>query len=305
MVEGLERIGHVFLFAVALAVAAVPEGLPAVLTLTLALGVERMAKRKAVVRRLSAVEALGSVTVIATDKTGTLTENRMFVKDLDSHKNEVALRAMVLANDAEERAGAGDPLDLALLDFAHKRGVEPDQLRRDLPRHSSRPFDSSDKYMRVTVTESGGLMSYLKGAPEVVLKRSLLSIAEREDWGEKADAYAREGYRVIALGRRKGEGDEEIEFLGLVLLWDPPRPEVPKAIRHARDAGIRVLMVTGDHPATALAVAQEVGIDPGRVLTGTEIEEMSRDALREAVSETNIFARVAPEHKLRLVEALK
>jgi P-type Ca2+ transporter type 2C len=305
LIEGVERISHVFLFAVALAVAAVPEGLPAVLTLTLALGVERMAKRKAVVRRLSAVEALGSVTVIATDKTGTLTENRMFVKELDGPDADRALRAMTLANDADDMAGAGDPLELALLEYAHKRGVDPDRLRREYPRRSSRPFDSSYKFMRVTVAAGGELVSYLKGAPEVVLQRSRLSEAERNAWGEKADAYAREGYRVLALGGREGEGDEEVEFLGLVLLWDPPRPEVPDAIRRAREAGIRVLMVTGDHPATALAVAQVVGIAPGRVLTGTEIETMPPEGLREAARETNIFARVAPEHKLRLVEALK
>jgi len=305
LVEGLARISHVFLFAVALAVAAVPEGLPAVLTLTLALGVERMAKRKAVVRRLSAVEALGSVTVIATDKTGTLTENRMFVKELDGHDPEGALRAMVLANDAEEAAGAGDPLDLALLEYADKRGVEVNRLRREQPRHSSRPFDSSSKFMRVTVMESSRLVSYMKGAPEVIFEYSLLSTAERGRWEAKADGYARKGYRVLALGRREGEGDDEVEFLGLVLLWDPPRPEVPEAIKRAQEAGIRVVMITGDHPATALAIAQEVGIEPGRVLTGVEIEAMSQAALREAAKDTNIFARVAPEHKLLLVESLK
>jgi Ca2+-transporting ATPase len=305
LVEGLQRISHVFLFAVALAVAAVPEGLPAVLTLTLALGVERMTKRKAVVRRLSAVEALGSVTVIATDKTGTLTENRMFVRELDSPAPDRALRAMALANDAEAVAGAGDPLELALLEYAHKRGVEPDRLRQQHPRHSSRPFDSSDKYMRVTVSERHGLASYLKGAPEVILQRSLLTDAERSVWEEKAEAYAREGYRVLGLGQRAGVGEEDVEFLGLALLWDPPRREVPEAIRQAREAGIRVVMITGDHPATALAVAHEVGIASGRVLTGPEMEALSPEALGVAVRETNIFARVAPEHKLRLVEALK
>lgn len=304
-VEGLGRISHVFLFAVALAVAAVPEGLPAVLTLTLALGVERMAKRKAVVRRLSAVEALGSVTVIATDKTGTLTENRMFVKDLDSPDIDRALHAMVLANDAEEKSGAGDPLELALLEYALKRGIELVHLRRDHPRHSGRAFDSSAKFMRVTVNELDGKRSYLKGAPEVILQLSRLTDSERKVLEEKADAYAREGYRVLALGHREGEGEEQLEFLGLVLLWDPPRPEVPEAIRLAQEAGIRVVMVTGDHPATALAVAHEVGLKTGLVLTGLEIEEMSLDALQEAVAETNIFARVAPEHKLRLVDALK
>ncbi|HKQ73775.1 MAG TPA: cation-transporting P-type ATPase [Blastocatellia bacterium] len=305
LVEGFERIGHVLLFAVALAVAAVPEGLPAVLTLTLALGVERMVKRRAVVRRLSAVEALGSVTVIATDKTGTLTENRMFVKDLDSPDAERALRAMALANDADEVAGAGDPLELALLEYAKQSGAELDLLRRKHPRRSSLPFDSSYKFMRATVEENSVLVSYLKGAPEVILQRSRLSIEERGRWEEKADGYAREGFRVLAFGHRESEGDEGLEFLGLAKLWDPPRPEVPDAIRRAQDAGIRVLMVTGDHPATAVAVAGEVGIRPTRVLTGLDLERMRPEELNEAVKEANIFARVAPEHKLRLVEALK
>lgn len=304
-VEGLERLGHVLLFAVALAVAAVPEGLPAVLTLTLALGVERMAKRKAVVRRLSAVEALGSVTVITTDKTGTLTENRMFVKDVDSPDTGRALRAMVLANDAEAETGAGDPLELALLEYARERGIDPARLNRDHPRRSSLPFDSAHKYMRATVEEEGRLISYLKGAPEVVIARSRLSDEERSNWEEKAEAYAAEGFRVLSVGYREGEGDDDLQFLGLLLLWDPPRAEVPEAIRRAREAGIRVVMVTGDHPATALAIAQEVGIEPSRVLTGLELQTLSDAAIREAVRTTNVFARVAPEHKLRLVEALK
>jgi P-type Ca2+ transporter type 2C len=305
LVDGLERLGHVLLFAIALAVAAVPEGLPAVLTLTLALGVERMAQRRAVVRRLSAVEALGSVTVIATDKTGTLTENRMFVRGVDSPDAERALRAMALANDADEKSGAGDPLDLALLEYSMRRGVDLGLLRRERPRRSSLPFDSSYKFMRATVQESGALVSYLKGAPEVILHRSSLSVEERRNWEEKADRYAREGFRVLAFGRLEGEGDEDMEFLGLALLWDPPRPEAPDAIRRAQDAGIRVVMVTGDHPATALAVAHEVGMRPSRALTGLELETMPAEALSEAVKEANVFARVSPEHKLRLVEALK
>lgn len=305
IVEGLSRFGHVLLFTVALAVSAVPEGLPAVLTLTLALGVERMAKRKAVVRRLVAVEALGSVTVIATDKTGTLTENRMHVKSLDSPETPRALRAMALANDAELGTGAGDPLDLALLDYVSAQDFDLEGTARDYPRRSLLPFDSSYKYMRVTVEEVGDLTSYLKGAPEVLLKRSRLTDSERRNWEEKAVGYATEGFRVLALAWRKGEGDEEVNFLGLVLLWDPPRPEVRDAIRLASEAGIRVVMVTGDHPATALSVANEVGIPPGRVITGLDLETLSPAELDHAVREVNVFARVSPEDKLRLVEALK
>jgi Ca2+-transporting ATPase len=303
IVEGWSRLGHVLLFAVALAVAAVPEGLPAVLTLTLALGVERMAKKKAVVRRLSAVEALGSVTVIATDKTGTLTENRVHVKDIDTGDSERALRAMALANDAEH--DAGDPLEMALLEYLRAQEQSIVDIRNNHGRHSVVPFDSKNKFMRVTVREHDELMSYLKGAPEVLLERSRLSPEERESWQEKATGYAIEGFRVIALAFRVGEGDADLEFLGLVLLWDPPRPEVPRAIRDALSAGIRVVMVTGDHPATALAVANEVGIPPGRVLTGVDLETLSEPELLHAVKEANVFARVTPRDKLRLVEALK
>jgi Ca2+-transporting ATPase len=304
-VEGVHRIGHVLLFAVALAVAAVPEGLPAVLTLTLSLGVERMAKRKAIVRRLSAVEALGSITIIATDKTGTLTENRMFVKRIVGPEKEIAFKAMILANDAEIGTGAGDPLELALLEFAGANGNDPGHLIENHKRLSVLPFDSGHKYMRVTVDEGGGPVSYLKGAPETILERCDLSSAGRQELEDQAEGFAREGYRVLAMARREGEGDQNLEFGGLALLWDPPRSEVPEAIRFAREAGIRVVMITGDHPATALAVATAVGIPPTRVLTGSDIDTFSPEALSEAVKEVNVFARVAPEHKLRLVETLQ
>ncbi|MFN0084878.1 MAG: cation-translocating P-type ATPase [Blastocatellia bacterium] len=304
-VEGISQIGHVLLFAVALAVAAVPEGLPAVLTLTLALGVERMAKRKAVVRRLSAVEALGSVTVIATDKTGTLTENRMFVRDVDAPNREEAIRAMVFANDAEAGTGAGDPMDVALLDYAARHGADIVEMIQGHPRISTLPFDSAYKFMRTTVTEAGRPVSYLKGAPEVLIERSRLTPAERKNWEEKAEGYATEGYRVLALARGDDGSEESLSFLGLALMWDPPRPEVPEAIRRAQEAGIRVLMITGDHPATALAIASEVGIQTGRVITGLELETLSGEALRSAIRNVSVFARVAPEHKLRLVESLR
>jgi Ca2+-transporting ATPase len=301
--EGIGRIEHVLLFAVALAVAAVPEGLPAVLTLTLALGVERMTRRKAVVRKLSAVEALGSVTVIATDKTGTLTENRMQVRQLDSPARERALRAIVLANDAE--AGAGDPMDLALCEYAASNGVDVGQVRASHPRVSERSFDSARKYMRVTVSENGGRASYLKGAPEVMLERSTLGEAERARWVQEAIEHARQGYRVLGVAACEGEADDGLDFLGLALFWDPPRPEVPAAIREAQRAGIRVLMVTGDHPATAMAIARQIGIESGRVITGDEWEAMSEGELGQAVRSVNVFARVKPEQKLQLVEILK
>jgi len=305
VVEGIGRLGQVFLFSVALAVAAVPEGLPAVLTLTLALGVERLARRKAIVRRLSAVEALGSVTVIATDKTGTLTENRMYVRALDTTDLTRAMQAMVLANDAEIGTRAGDPLEVALLDHAASQGMDAGHLIGSRPRVSSRPFDSTHKFMRVTVEENGRRVSYFKGAPEVLIARSTLDDAQKCDWEAKVIAHAKEGHRVVALAWRAEESEDAVTFLGLVLLWDPPRPEVPDALRRAKGAGIRVLMITGDHPATAEAVGHVIGISTDRVLTGQDIDRLSPQALREAARVVNVFARVSPEQKLRLIETLK
>ncbi len=303
--EGLDQFNRVLFFAVALAVAAVPEGLPAVLTLTLALGIERMSRRQALVRRMVAVEALGSVTVIATDKTGTLTENRMQVRDLDTPDPERALRAMVLANDAEVGTGVGDPLEVSLLEYSREQGTDPLTLQQEYPRRSSVPFDSARKFMRVTVEEAGRPVSYVKGAPEVILNRCRLTPAERKDWERKVAEHAGEGYRMLALAWREGEGEQDLEFAGLVSLWDPPRPEVPDAIRRAQEAGIRVLMITGDHPATALVVAREIGIQSARAITGHELQSLTPEALRQVAREINVFARVAPEDKLRLVEALQ
>ncbi len=303
--EGTSNFAELLLFTVALAVAAVPEGLPAVLSLTLALGVERMARRKAVVRRLSAVEALGSVTVIATDKTGTLTENKMEVKTTDFTDTLQAHKAMALASDAELDSAAGDPLELALLSYVQDQELDINTLRQEHPRLAVKPFDSNWKFMRVTVQEDGRLVSYLKGAPEVVLERSTLSAEERRSWEEKMEAYAHQGFRLLAFAFAEDEKEDELIWLGLAMLWDPPRSEVPEAIQKAQEAGIRVLMITGDHPATSLNIAHQIGIPAERVLTGTDLEHLSPEALSQAVQEVNVFARVDPEDKLRLVEALK
>ena len=305
LIEGIENAGHVFLFAIALAVAAVPEGLPAVLTLTLALGVERMARRQAVVRRLAAVEALGSVTVIASDKTGTLTENRMEVRDVESPDGDRALKAMVLASDAEPGATVGDPMELALLRHAERQEHDPRALRTGHPRVSERPFDSASKYMRVTVEEPDGAVSYLKGAPEVILARSDLTGEQRQAWRRTVEDYAREGYRVLALAWGSGETETDLVWLGLVCLLDPPRPEVPDAMRRAREAGIRVMMLTGDHPGTAITVARIAGMDADTVLTGEAFAGLDEAERRQAVRDTSVFARVSPADKLEIVRLLK
>ena len=305
LIEGLERASEVVIFAVALAVAAVPEGLPAVLTVALALGVERMARHKALVRRLSAVEALGSVTVAATDKTGTLTENRMDVRSIDTPDGPRALRAIVLANDSDPESAAGDPLELGLLRHAESQGADIRRLRTDHPILTERAFDSRWKFSRTTVREEAGPVSYLKGAPEVLIDRCRLPDADRESWKEKAQAYAQEGFRVLALAWAGGEAEDNLTLLGLVLFWDPPRPEVSSAVSTARSAGIRVIMITGDHPATALAVAHQIGIPGERVLTGEDLSGYDSVALTRAIRDVNVFARVQPEQKLTLVEALQ
>ncbi len=297
--EGLSRAPHVVVFAVALAVAAVPEGLPAVLTVALALGVERMARRRSVVRRLAAVEALGSVDVIATDKTGTLTENRMDVRDVDALDTPQALLAMTLANEADLDTGAGDPLELGLLRYAAAHGVDVAAQRRAHPVQSTRPFDSAWKYARVTVDGPQGITSYLKGAPEVLIRKCRLSESDRLAWEARADSHARDGHRVLALASSATAGEEDLTLLGLALLWDPARAEVPEAVRRAQAAGIRVVMVTGDHPATALAIARQVGIARPTVLTGDRLAELEGEALGRAIAESTVFARVHPEQKLR------
>ncbi len=305
VMEGPTQFGRVFLLAVALAVAAVPEGLPAILTVALTLGVQRMARRNAVVRRLTAVEALGSVTVIATDKTGTLTENRLVVRELDSPDPDRALRAMVLASSADAGGGVGDPLELALLAHARAAGVPTEETQAAVERVSTRSFDSVSRFMRVTVRENGAALSYFKGAPEVLLQRSRLSSSDREVWEGRIERAAESGHRVIALAWGDGEREHDLRWLGLVLLWDPPRPEVRDALRQARDAGIRIIMVTGDHGATAVAVARAVGLEERGMITGAALEAMTSAERRRAVREAGIFARVSPAQKLEIVEALK
>ncbi len=304
--EGLARAPQTLIFAVALAVAAVPEGLPAVLTVALARGVERMARHHAVVRRLAAVEALGSVTVIATDKTGTITANRMEVREIDAVDTARTIDAVVLANDADLETGAGDPLDLGLLRYALAHGADIAAIRRRHHVVATRPFDSAWKFAGVTIDVDGRRISYVKGAPEALLARATPAGPDGQSWAERADVHARDGFRVLAVAQADGEIDDApLTILGLALFWDPPRPEVADAVRRAQDAGIRVAMITGDHPSTALALARQIGLPASRALTGDEIAALDASALTAAVADVDVFARVQPEQKLQLVEALQ
>ena len=346
-------IGEMFLVAVALAVAVVPEGLPVAFTIAMALGVRRMANRRVIVRTLPAVETLGSTTVIGSDKTGTLTENRMSVvagwtpsgwfhlgadtTPLDDESVRIGaeppdavarmLRSGVLANDAyltKDGDGGGDPTEVALLHAAAAAGIDPERLRAETDVLIDVPFSSENRYSYVITRENGPFMR-LKGAPERVTELSQSMSGADEDASpidvdlvlDAARRMAERGLRVLAIAEARMEGDpdpddppepEDLVLTGLVGMQDPPREGVRDAIARCRSAGIRVLMITGDHPATARAIAADLGItekDDVEVLTGTDVEGADDAALADMVATAPVFARVAPEHKLRIVRALQ
>ena len=357
----------VLLYTIALAVAAVPEGLSAITTVVLSLGMQRMAKRNVIVRRLSAVETLGAATVICTDKTGTLTKNEMTVRAVitaggrvgltgsgydphgslfaceqpainASHAREIdlLLSAGFVSNNAElvERDGLrvviGDPTEGALQVAALKAGLARDRMRRRFARVGEIPFSSDRKLMSTAHTHAAvgrGTTLFVKGAPDVLLARCRaerigdadqpLSDARRIEIRDAINSLADEALRTLGIAYRLLPNDlalplhprveEELVWLGVVGMIDPPRPEVAAAVRTAQQAGVRVIMITGDHPRTAAAIGQELGICDvsNAVLAGNVIETMNDVALADAVQNVSVFARVGPEHKLRIVHALK
>lgn len=330
---GHQDFSTLFMTVVAIAVAAIPEGLPAVMTVTLAIGVQAMANRHAIVRRLPAIEAIGSVSVICTDKTGTLTRNEMVVAAAETPDGIFTItgegyaptgeitpagdlgalaRAAVLCNDAAliDKDGTwiveGDPMEGALLAFAGK--VSPDITARRL---DAIPFDSRHRYMAVLTDGPDGRMTYVKGAPERVLR--MCAGIDLRHWQDRADTMARRGLRVLALADRPETGekiddtlDGKLTFLGLVGLIDPPRPEAITAVAECRAAGIRVKMITGDHAGTAAAIAAQIGLEnPDRVLTGADLDQLDDAQLAREVAVVDVFARTSPEDKLRLVTALQ
>ncbi len=307
---------EMLLAALSLAVAAIPEGLPAVVTLALAVGVQRMARRRALVRRLPAVETLGSAQLVATDKTGTLTVGRLEVRRTwtpDGGTRRL-LHAAAACNDAELNGGVavGDPTETALLVAAAAEGIERRDIEAAEPRVGELPFDASRKRMAVVRRTGPALTAYVKGAPEVILPRCRPASAEAS---AAAAAFAGEALRVLAVAERRITGvewrpddvEEDLTLLGLVGLADAPRPEAADAVARCRAAGVRVVMITGDHPATAAAVAREVGIlaGGGKVLTGADLDRLDEAGFARAVTEAAVFARVVPEHKLRIVRAAK
>ena len=332
---------EMFLTAVSLAVAAIPEGLPAVSTIVLALGVQRLARNNAIVRNLPSVETLGSTTVICSDKTGTLTQNRMTVTklwmdgemlDADCRRNCSKLVGIaVLANDAtlvadaKEISVAGDPTETALISLGFERGLDKQGLEARLPRVGEIPFDSIRKRMSTVHRRSDGCVFVaMKGGLDEVLSccasissgdavRPLTALDLRHI-REANGQMASKALRVLAVAYRVLDGlpeefteaglEHDMVFLGLVGMIDPPRDEAREAVRQCIDAGMRPVMITGDHVLTASAIAEQLGIRGG-VLSGSEIEAMSDDELAATLDSVSVFARVAPEHKLRIVKAFK
>lgn len=338
------EVDALFMAVVAIAVSAIPEGLPAVLTITLAIGVQAMARRNAIVRRLPAIETVGAVSVICSDKTGTLTRNEMTVARITAPGGAFSVSgegyapegriepkgdltalgaAAVLCNDAalKEKGGGwrveGDPMEGALLAFGAKTGAAAKGWRRV----DAIPFDSRHRYMAVEVEREDNdkreRLILVKGAPERVLM--MCASAGEGDfdlkhWHSRAEELAAGGHRVLALARMTGgQGDltpkrveSGLEFLGLVGLIDPPRPEAIAAVADCRAAGIAVKMITGDHAGTAAAIAKQVGLEhTDRVLTGADLDDMDDARLASLVQKVDVFARTSPEHKLRLVTALQ
>jgi calcium-translocating P-type ATPase len=323
-----------FMAVVGVAVAAIPEGLPAVMTITLAIGVQAMARRNAIVRRLPAIEAIGSVSVICTDKTGTLTRNEMVVTVAQTASGTFAIAgegyapegaitpagdlgrlalAAALCNDARLYlkdgvwAVEGDPMEGALLAFAGKAGGDRSAQRLD-----AIPFDSRHRFMAVLSKGATGRLIHVKGAPERVLR--MCAELDQAHWHKLAETLAKRGLRVLAFAQRAETGDQidpkalegGLTFLGLVGLIDPPRPEAIAAVAECRAAGIRVKMITGDHAGTAAAIGAQIGLDnTHRVLTGADLDKLDDAQLAQEVADVDIFARTSPEHKLRLVSALQ
>jgi Ca2+-transporting ATPase len=346
---------HALLDSIALAVAAVPEGLPAVVTVTLALGMHRMAQQRAIVKRLASVETLGSTTVICSDKTGTLTLNQMTVRAFYFQDRRFAVSGegyrtegkispdretagavdfspllvpLVLCNDGQLDDGQaiGDPMEGALLVLAAKGGIDRELMVRQQPRMAEVPFDAAHKFMATFHRDGEVTRVYVKGAPDVLLARcearltangpAILDAAGRSEIEDEYRLLAANGLRgllvasgTIAASPFGPDGDlhrflSGLTFVGLVGLMDPPRPEAQQAIANCKSAGIQVKMITGDHKDTALAIARELGLE-GKAASGVELDAMGALQLAESIDDIVVFARVAPEHKVKIVRALK
>ncbi len=335
-----------FFTSVSLAVAAIPEGLPAIVTIVLAIGVQRMAKRNAIIRKLPAVETLGSATVICSDKTGTLTQNKMTVKQLyfnngfrdvddgnhdDNHHLQLLITTGVLCNDTQIREAEkgpetiGDPTETALVDLGLKYGLDKRTLDQDLKRVYEIPFDSERKLMTTVHRMDKGFRVFTKGATDELLNKcnkilldgNLESLTQQHiaDIQRANEEMASKALRVLAMAYKdideipdqdnEDQLEDELILVGLMGMIDPPREEAKEAVRLCKRAGIKPVMITGDHKITAVAIAKELGIleEKDEAITGTELEAMDDEQLKERVKQISVYARVAPEHKVRIVRA--
>ena len=327
---GFEPVISSFMLAISLAVAAIPEGLATVVTIVLSIGVTNMSKRKAIIRKLTAVETLGCTQIICSDKTGTLTQNKMTVVDHYGYDENLLANAMSLCSDAEfdKEAGTaiGEPTECALVNYAEKLGLSKNVKKNELVRVGEVPFDSGRKMMStIHKAKDGSIIQFTKGAPDELLKRCKTAIVDdketeltdeiRADILKANKAMADKALRVLAAAKKDlsslptvYEPDSvecDLCFIGLVGMIDPVRPEVKPAIDECRSAGIRPIMITGDHKDTAVAIATELGIitDPSQAITGAELDDISEEEFEVAVERYSVYARVQPEHKTRIVNA--
>ena len=312
------------LFAVALAVAAIPEALSSIITISLAIGTKRMAEENAIIKELSAVEGLGSVSIICSDKTGTLTQNKMTVEDtyiLPSAPENMFKLASVLCNDTTvtDEGFLGDPTETALVEYYIKEGGNYDEIRTKYPRFAEIPFDSNRKLMSTYHDIDGEAVLFTKGALDVLLSRTInLSEDERKAIEALNQKWSSQGLRVLAFAKKRIEGlvksteavldlsyENDLEFLGLMAEMDPPREESFEAVAECRRAGIKPIMITGDHKITASAIAKRIGImeDGDIAVTGPELDEMSQDELMGKLEKISLYARVSPSNKIRIVKA--
>lgn len=332
-------IADAFLFAVALAVAAIPEALSSIVTIVLAFGTQKMAKEGAIMRKLQAVEGLGSVSIICSDKTGTLTQNKMTVEhyyldgkdvpeeqvDPQNPPHKQMLRLSILCNDSTNIDGQeiGDPTETALINIGDKVGVPAQRVRNAYPRLSEIPFDSDRKLMSTLHNLKDGITMITKGAVDVMMNRvkyiqkngECVPMTQKDIDAIAAanEGYSREGLRVLGVGYRKfdqvrgltTEDENDLVFLGLIAMMDPPRVESAEAVKDCISAGIRPIMITGDHKVTAAAIAKRIGIltDESQACEGSEIDGLSDEELKDFVEGISVYARVTPEHKIRIVRA--
>jgi Ca2+-transporting ATPase len=317
-----------FMLAVSLAVAAIPEGLAAVVTIVLSIGVTKMSNRNAVIRKLTAVETLGSTSVICSDKTGTLTQNKMTVVDFYGDDENLLARIMSLCNDAhlnDENEAEGEPTEAALVNYAYNLNLSKDEMEEKFPRVAEAPFDSGRKLMSTIHKVDNKYEQYTKGAPDVLLglcttywdgtSKQPLTDEKREEIASANKNLASQALRVLAAATRTWDElpqndspanlEKDLCFVGLTGMIDPVRPEVKPAIDECKAAGVRAVMITGDHKDTAVAIAKQLGIidDESEAITGQDLNELSDEQLEKEIEKYSVYARVQPEHKVRIVDA--